>query len=119
MSTPSDATPKTTAASDPIPFHIIKGEGFRTIYIDGAMGSVSPNGMIHAAVYSERRALPTREDWTIDDNGDLAHRIAVQTRGGIVRDLACNIVMNPLVAKHFGQWLVARADEALKRIEGS
>jgi hypothetical protein len=43
-----------------IEFDFIKSNFFRVIHVDGAFGGLSPNGFVHMALYSERRAIPTK-----------------------------------------------------------
>ena len=41
-------------------FHYIKSNQFRVIHVDGGIGSITPKGFIHFALYSERLAIPRK-----------------------------------------------------------
>ena len=43
---------------DKIRFHYLKSPHFMTVHVDGAIGGPTPRGLLHAAVYAERVAIP-------------------------------------------------------------
>ncbi len=90
----SDAPPEVTL--DSITFHYIKGTQFRVIHVDGAIGSLTPRGLIHAALYSERAAIPQME---------------VVSRPGLVRELEASLMLDLNAAVSFRDWLSTRIDE--------
>src|SRR3989442_6878794 len=49
-----------TEATKPqdVTFHYIKSSQFRVVHADGIIGGVTPRGLIHIAVFSERPAIP-------------------------------------------------------------
>lgn len=101
---------KTTYVSgkspDRVRFHYIKGNQFRTIYIDGVYGGLTPSGLIQAAVYSERSPIPEQTVHMIE-GGRLGREIREErtSRDGPVRELEVSLVMNREQAQNLVDWL--------------
>jgi len=90
-----------------VEFDFIKSNFFRVVHADGAFGGISPNGLIHMALYSERAALPTKIVQEIDESGqlrpeDTSRRI---TRKAIVREIEVDIAMDINTATALRKWL--------------
>src|SRR4051812_30898214 len=77
-------------------FEYLKSEHFRVIHVDGAIGSVTPTGFIHMAVYSERPAIPRRMAYALDHKQQLGEPIASETiaREGYFREMDVDLIMN-------------------------
>lgn len=73
--------------SDLINIDYIKGTLFRTISPSGLMGSITPQGKIQVAFFSERQAIPQRVVHRLDDNGELGDVVDVISRDSVVREL--------------------------------
>jgi len=100
-------------------FHWIKGPDFRTIHVDGAIGSITPRGYIHMALYSERPAIPQKTVHTLNLNENkLGPEILEEqvTRGGIVRQMEIDGFLDFESATSLRDWLNARLSE-LKQIK--
>lgn len=104
--------------SKTLTFHYIKAPDFRTVHVDGVIGGLSPNGYLHAAVYSERVAIPQsiavelRQDGTLGDEV-LSERLG---RSGLVRELSVDLVLSFPAATALHQWLgehIKRAQQAV------
>ena len=98
-----------------IDFHNIKGDGFRTIHVDGAFGGVTPRGdHINMTVFSERWPVPTQITHKIDQAGTLGEELTERraTRRGIVRELEANLVFDIETAKRLAQWLMGKIQQA-------
>lgn len=94
-----------------ITFHYIKGNYFRSIHVDGAMGSVGPAGHLHLAVYGERRAIPRTTIHNANAEGELIdEETIVDGREGFVRELEADLVMSPEVALTLAQWICSTLD---------
>ena len=96
-----------------IKFHYKKGHFFRVIHCDGIFGGVSPEGNIHMAIFSQRKALPRQTEHYINPDGklgqeDLTVREALE---GIVREVDADIVMDLNVAKCLIPWLQQKIAE--------
>jgi hypothetical protein len=102
-----------------IAFDYIKGQYFRVIHADGAIGGLTPQGNIQFALYSERKAIPRRQVHTIKPDLILGDVIPEETvsRDSIVREMDINVVMNPDVAANLAKWLFERVEE-LKNVHG-
>ena len=48
------------AGGNRVAFDYIKGQHFRAIRADGAIGGITPSGSIHFALYSERHPIRSR-----------------------------------------------------------
>ena len=98
-----------------VKFHYLKSTHFRTIHADGAIGSVTPRGHIHMAIYNERHAIPREMVQEIKPDGTLGEVIQSETvvREGIVREMEVDVLMNVEVAKGVINWL----EDKIKLIE--
>jgi hypothetical protein len=94
-------------------FDYIKGNLFRVIHVDGAIGSITPQAMIHAALYSERPAIPQRLVHWLNPDGSLGERIEEETatRGAVVRELEADLMMSVGVAESLANWLMTLVRE--------
>ena len=43
---------------DALRFFYIKAYNFRVVHVDGVIGGITPKGLLHLAVFSERAAIP-------------------------------------------------------------
>lgn len=111
----SDAPPEVTL--DSITFHYIKGTQFRVIHVDGAIGSLTPRGLIHAALYSERAAIPQMMVHPLE-GGQLGPAKEIVSKPGIVRELEASLMLDLAAAVSLKDWLNARIDE-LKAVQAS
>ncbi|PLX41913.1 MAG: hypothetical protein C0608_04015 [Deltaproteobacteria bacterium] len=86
-----------------------RGDDYRMIPMTGAWATHTPTGDIVAEIFVERR-LPPREV-TLEVDGAQAREIDQQA-GRLVREVQAGLVMRPEVALAFGQWLIAKAQQA-------
>jgi len=88
-------------------FHYLKAPQFMTIHVDGAIGGLTPSGGIHLALYSERAAIPQETEFFIDESGKLGDPVpdGEVTRGGIVREMQCDAILNKATAHRLREWL--------------
>lgn len=97
-------------------FHFIKSNHFRVIYADGAYGAVTPKGMIHFALYNERRAIPKRSARTLaHSDGDIiayGPEKEADKLEGIVREVEVEVFLDINTAADLCRWLERRIDEA-------
>lgn len=95
-----------------VAFDYIKSASFRVVHVDGAIGSPTPNGHLHVAVYSERPAIPRRIVHVITPDGKLGPDLPdlADTRGSIVREVETSMIMNIDVAKALRDWLSQQID---------
>lgn len=94
-------------------FSYIKNNQFRVVHVDGAIGSLTPRGLIHCAVYSERPALPDALVYAVADD-KLGEVRSTESREGIVREIDVDLIMTVQSAVDLRNWLNDRIDEAGK-----
>ena len=106
------------AAEQKVAFDYIKGQYFRVIHADGAIGGLTAQGNIHFALYSERKAIPRRHVLPIKSDGTLGDPIPSETvtRDSVVREMDVNVVMSPETATNLAKWLVDRVED-LKKLQ--
>lgn len=98
-------------------FDYIKGADFRTLRADGALGGITPRGMVHFVVYSERGPIPQRVRHQIMDTGHLSSEFDVmEGRTSIIREMQVDIFMDFSAAKSFSQWLMKTVEDLESRI---
>lgn len=95
-------------------FHFIKSNHFRVIHVDGAWGGVTPRLQIHFALYNERPPIPQRVEHEIADDGTLAEesRDKRVSRGGLVREVETEVIMDIETAVSLANFLKEKVDEA-------
>lgn len=104
-----------------VAFDYIKAHDFRVVWVDGAVGGLTPNGHIHCAVYAEREALPRRQVFKMEElengSGRLGPEILEKqiSRGSIVREVACDLFLSPEGAEGLANWLLSQV-AAYKKI---
>ena len=116
------ASPTTTGSNDvaekasgpsKVNFDYIKGNFFRVIHVDGAIGGITPQRLVHAALYSERSSIPQRLVHIINPDGSLGDRIDEETltRGAVVRELEADLIMTAETAGSLAKWLLEKVRE--------
>ena len=99
-------------------FFYLKSPSFRVVHVDGAIGGITPRGLIHMSVYSERAAIPQSIEHELSDEGNLSGPINVEGKPGIVRDVDADLIMSKHTAIEMRGWLDERIAD-LERLEGS
>ena len=104
-----------------VTFDYLKSPLFRTIRADGAIGSVTPNGNIHFALFSERPAIPQRVVYQINEDHELGDIVqeATVTRGSIVREMDIDIFLTVDVAEELKSWLDKAITDAKKQLSAT
>lgn len=97
-----------------VKFDYIKSQYFRVIHADGAIGGVTPAGLIHFAPYSERGAIPRQITHLLAPDGTVGERVIEETvaREGIVREMDVDVVLSVPVAESLHKWLGEKIKEA-------
>ena len=111
--------PKTPKIPKELEYDFIKSNFFRVIHADGAFGGLAPNGNVHMALYSERRAIPTKVIHAVV-NGELGPEIPAKRQGrkGLVREVEIDVVMTIEQAEALRMWLVDKI-ESFQKITGT
>lgn len=100
-----------------ISFDYLKSPHFRVIRADGAIGSITPNGHIHFALFSERPAIPLHIVHELNPDGSLGEQLpnATVSKGGIVREMEVDVFLTIESARNIKEWLEGKIEEADKR----
>lgn len=106
-------TDDATEGTETLEFHVLKSPHFRVLHVDGAMGGLTPGGLLHAAVYSERGAIPTLVEAIVAPDGSVVSQEVKASRRGVVREIDADLVMSIQTAIEFRDWL----DKTIKRFE--
>lgn len=108
---------KTKAGSDPvvpneIAYHYIKGNNFRVIHSNGAVGGISSRGEISMNLFSERPAIPRFSVFEIQSDGSLGgEKIELRDcRSGAVREVEISVLMSAIDAETLGKWLLQKVE---------
>ena len=81
--------------------------------VQGAMGSVLPDGMILVRMYSDRPSLPDLSIHPIDEHGRAETAGVVgDVDSNITRTVVNSVVLTPIVARQLATWLSKHADIA-------
>ena len=106
-------------ADDEIAFDYLKAPDFRMVWADGAVGGELPSGMIHFVLYGERPSIPRRQVYKIDETGKLGNRVNEKTisRSSMVRELICDVVIEPTAAIEMAEFIKAIAKNAIEAAE--
>ena len=104
-------------ASPRVNFDYVKGQYFRVIHTDGAIGGVTPRGLIHMSLYSERHPIPRRTVHAIEE-GKLADEIMHErtVRDAIVRELDVDVIMTIDAAESLSNWLREKVETAKQQL---
>jgi len=93
------------APVEPIQFHYIKNPSFHTVHVDGAIGSLTPRGYIHAALYTERAPIPRVMTHALSSDGKLGPLVHSEARPGIVREIEVSLLLDKAAAQSLRDWL--------------
>jgi hypothetical protein len=92
-----------------VKFHLVKGNFFRVIHADGAIGGITPGREIFVSLYSERGAIPQLIEQSINADGSLGEEKRFG-KEGIVREIEVGVMLNADTAKRIAEWLVKQAE---------
>jgi hypothetical protein len=104
---------KKTNNTSRITIHNKINQGFRQIHIDGALGGITPKGLINLNFFAERFPIPKSTDFEIDKETKTLKRIedSNDTKEGIIREYEFGVYMNIETAKNILSWLQIKVDE--------
>lgn len=98
-----------------IRFDYIKSNCFRVVRVDGAHGGVSAKGDgIQMALFSERRAIPKREEYVLlEDEGKVGDLKNVEIRDcTLIREVEVEAILPMSAARALHLWLGQKIKEA-------
>jgi hypothetical protein len=93
-----------------VKFHLVKGNFFRVIHADGAIGGITPAREIFLSLFSERGAIPQLIEQSINADGSLGEEIKRSGKDGIVREIEVGVMLNAQTAQRIAEWLLKQAE---------
>src|ERR1700733_53208 len=92
-----------------ISFFHEKGNFFRVIHVDGAIGGLTPTRDIFMSLYSQRVAIPRIIEQRLSIEGKVGEEVKREGKNGIFRELEVGVVLTPTTARQIAQWLIQQA----------
>src|SRR5689334_11760758 len=92
-----------------ISVHYHKGNFFRVIHVDGALGGITPSRNIFVSLYNQRLPLPTLIEQSISPSGELGDEINRESKKGVFREMEIGIVLTSAVAREIAKFLNEQA----------
>jgi hypothetical protein len=121
MTDDSWLTPGKGPGEKEVAFDYVKAVDFRVVWADGVIGGLTPNGLVHCALYAERGAIPRRQVFKIDSLDERTGQLGAEvlekqiSRGSIVREMACDVFLSAQAAENLANWLLSQV-ALLKKI---
>ena len=88
-----------------IDLHYIKANGFRVVHADGVWGGPTPRGYITMSFFSERAPIPRTISFELESQGTLGEETSRDTKGGLIREVDVEVVVDLRMAKSLVGWL--------------
>jgi hypothetical protein len=102
-----------------IDFHQKRLENYRTYYIDGIFGGITPRGLLALECFIERKSTPTRIKYLIKDSGELgAETERDDETKGLLREIECGLIIDINTAKSLVKWLSQKIEEHKTLFQG-
>ncbi|MBZ5613937.1 MAG: hypothetical protein LAO23_08015 [Acidobacteriia bacterium] len=92
-----------------IKFYHEKGNFFRVIHVDGAIGGLTPTRDIFMSLYSQRVAIPRIIEQRVSLEGQVGEEVHREGKDGIFRELEIGVVLTPTTARQIAEWLIKQA----------
>ncbi len=99
-----------------IKFYHEKGNFFRVVHVDGAIGGITPTREIFMSLYSQRVAVPRVIEQALTPEGNLGAEVGREGKTGIFRELEVGAVLTAAAARQIAQWLMQQATIAEQAI---
>lgn len=96
-----------------VTFNYIKSQFYRVIHVDGAIGGITPRGLIHCSIYSERAAIPRVAKHPLNADGSLGDMEVIESREGVAREMEADLLLDRRAARELRDWL----DRQLQRFD--
>jgi hypothetical protein len=89
-----------------IKFHYVKGNFFRVVRAEGAIGGLTPSREIFLSLFNERAALPKMIEFAVLKDGQIGQEIARDGKDGIVREMEIGLLVSADAAKKLADFLL-------------
>ncbi len=79
-----------------IKIHYEKNSQFRTVYVDGAIGGITPTNSVNLNFYSTRHPIPKYVEYELNEDGTLNKEglPSSDSKSGIIREMEFGIYLN-------------------------
>lgn len=88
----------------------IKTKNYRSFYIDGIFGGLTPNGKIYAELFLQRSVTPQTIKYKVE-SGIMKDEIERTGKEGVVREIEAGVIMDIETAKVLKNWLETKIAE--------
>jgi len=85
--------------------NFIKSPDFRTDYVSGIFGGITPHAQISMVHFIERAVLPTKIEYSVEPSTGSVNEIGRESKLGIVREVQGSLIMDLHMAKSMVEWL--------------
>lgn len=104
---------KRTNKKNNITFHNQKNNGFREIHVDGALGGITPRGMINLNFFAERFPIPKSTDFNIINEKVVGEKMedSIDSKTGIIREYEFGVYMGIETARSLSKLLSDKIKE--------
>jgi hypothetical protein len=97
-------------ANEPVPpthiaINYLKSSLFRVIHVSGAVGGISPSGLLEMNLFSERSPIPRRVVYAITPELTLGEELEREGREGVIREIEMASLMDLATARVLHEWL--------------
>lgn len=106
----------TTPSATQVDVHYVKSAVFRVIHVDGSYCDLTPTGLVHMALFSQRKPIPQTLVHPISSDGRLEAPTGMAGKSGILREIEVGAMMSPQVAREIAELLIRQAD-LLEKLE--
>lgn len=93
-----------------------KLEEYKTHYVNGAYGAITPRGDFEFNFFFEHRDIPEDEIMNVEE-GQLKPEEQHSTEVTIIRDIKVGLIMTLEQAENLSEWLISTIDEYKKKQE--
>jgi hypothetical protein len=93
-----------------VKFTFRKAENYKTHFINGAYGGLSPHGDVICNFFFEYKTLPESEEAIVTDGKLTPVKNALQ-ESEMTRELKVGVIMSPSEARIIAKWLNDKVDE--------
>lgn len=86
----------------------IFNDDYNPVYVDGIYGGPTPNGTLTVNFFFERKAVPRKETYEVNEDGKLGQRLEVEPSSNdmdFVRFISTGIIINAETAMVMRDWL--------------
>ncbi|HOO59622.1 MAG TPA: hypothetical protein PLF44_00015 [Candidatus Mcinerneyibacteriales bacterium] len=91
-----------------------------TPVVNGIFGGISPDGLLTLNLYFDRKSMPTSLEIEHIEHHLFGNERPLDFEEGsdVIREVVAKVALTPRAALNIGRWIVKKAEEAQKIIDG-